>query len=170
MDRNQRRRAARTNHPRNQPGDPFKTAIPRVAIPSTGNIQELESLSPDFISWYAQHRFSVDIEEVLESLTLFFRLYPSFEGGRSITALKSAEVSAKLSSLITHTLFEGVMAAYSLMRFVEFLHAAGRWSGSQESFLAVHGILEDISNARVRIAISYEHIPEHVTTGTADWP
>ena len=164
MDRNQRRRAARTNHPRNQPGDPFKTAIPRVAIPSTGNIQELESLSPDFISWYAQHRFSVDIEEVLESLTLFFRFYPSFEGGRSITALKSAEVSAKLSSLITHTLFEGVMAAYSLMRFVEFLHAAGRWSGSQESFQTLHDILEDILHSEVSVRIRYRQAPEHVPT------
>ncbi|WP_314215606.1 hypothetical protein [Pseudarthrobacter equi] len=170
MDRNQRRRAARTNHPRNQPGDPFKTAIPRVAIPSTGNIQELESLSPDFISWYAQRQFGADIEEVLASLAHFFRFYPEFEGTRSITALDPAEVTAKLISLITHTLLEGVKAALSLMRFVNFLHDSGRWSGSQESFQTLHDILEGISNARVRIAISYEHIPEHVTTETADWP
>jgi len=150
VDRNQRRRAARTNHSRNQPGDPFKAAIPRVAVPSTGNIQELESLSPDFISWYAQHRFSVDIEEVLESLTLFFRFYPSFEGGRSITALKPAEVAERLAALIIHTVHDGVVATYSLMLFLRFLHDSGQWSGNPESYRTVQGILLEIISLDMR--------------------
>ena len=125
-----------------------------MVIPSPGNIRELEALTPDFISWYAQRQFSADIEEVLESLKLFFRFYPETGDNRPITALDPAEVCARLSSLITNTLFEGVMASYSLMRFLDFLHDAGRWSGSQESFLVVHAVLEDISNSKVRVRIS----------------
>jgi hypothetical protein len=166
--RKQGRQAARTNHVRNQPGDPFKAATRRVAIPSPGNVRELEAVAPAFIRWYVQHPFRTDIEEVLESLTRFFRFYPELKGTRAITALEPAEVTAKLTSLMTHALLEGAMATYSLMRFVDFLHDSGLWSGSQESFQTLHGILEDIGCSEVRVMIRHRPIPEHFTTGTAE--
>jgi hypothetical protein len=166
--RKQGRQAARTNHVRNQPGDPFKAATRRVAIPSPGNVRELEAVAPAFITWYVQHPFSADIEEVLESLTRFFRFYPELKGTRAITALEPAEVTAKLTSLMTHALLEGVMATYSLMRFLDFLHDSGRWSGSQEAFQTMHGILEDIGCSEVRVMIRHRPIPDHFTTGTAE--
>ncbi|HEU4666656.1 MAG TPA: hypothetical protein VFS79_03260 [Arthrobacter sp.] len=82
--------------------------------------------------------------------------------------LEPAEVTAKLTSLMTHALLEGVLATYSLMRFLDFLLDSGRWSGSQESFQALHGILEDIGCSEVRVMIRHRPIPDHVPTGTAD--
>ena len=168
MTRKQRRLAARTNYVRNQPGDPLKAATRRVAIPLSGNVRELEAVAPAFIRWYGQHPFSADIEEVMESLICFFRFYPELDATRAITALEPAEVTAKLMSLMTHALLEGVMATYSLMRFLDFLQDSGRWSGSQESFQTLHGILEDIGRSEVRVMIRHRPIPEHFTTGSAE--
>ncbi|MDQ0827337.1 hypothetical protein QFZ60_003510 [Arthrobacter sp. B2I5] len=144
MGRNQRRRAARTNHVRNQPGDPFKAAAPRVAVPPSGNVRELEALAPAFIGWYAEHPFIADVGVVLENLRSFFRYYPEFDEERAITALDPYEFAAKLASLIINAVYEGLAAAYSLMQFLNFLHDSGRWSGSPESYRAVNGILTDI--------------------------
>ena len=168
MTRKQRQLAAQTNHVRNQPGDPFKAATRRVAIPSPGNVRELEALAPAFIRWYVQRPFNADIGEVLESLTGFFRFYPELKGTGAITALEPAEVTAKLTSLMTHALLEGVRATYSLMRFLDFLHDSGRWSGSQESFQTIHGILEDIGSSEVRVIIRHRPIPDHFTKGNAE--
>ena len=168
MARKQGQQAARANHVRNQPGDPFKAATRRVAVPSPGNVRELEAVAPAFITWYVQHPFSADIEEVLESLTRFFRFYPELKGTRAITALEPAEVIAKLTTLMTHALLEGVMATYSLMRLLGFLRDSGRWSGSQESFQTVHGILEDILHSEVQVVIRHRPSPDHATTGTAE--
>lgn len=137
-------------------------------MPSSGNVRELESLAPAFISWYGEHVFRVDLGEVLESLTCFFRFYPEFNETRTITALEPREVAAKLASLITHAVLEGCMATYSLMRFLNFLHDSGRWSGSPESFRAVHGILEDILCSDLRITIRYRPMPDHVPTRTTE--
>jgi hypothetical protein len=103
-----------------------------------------------------------------ESLTRFFRFYPELKGTRAITALQPAEVTAKLTSLMTHGLLEGVRATYSLMRFLDFLQDSGRWSGSQESLQTMHGILEDIGCSEVRVMIRHRPIPDDVTTGTAE--
>ncbi|WP_156386215.1 hypothetical protein [Arthrobacter sp. Soil764] len=168
MARKQGQQAARANHVRNQPGDPFKAATGRVTFPSSGNVRELEALAPAFIEWYGRHQFSADIEEVLESLTHFFRYYPEFDGSRTITALEPAEVIAKLTTLMTHALLDGVMATYSLMRLLGFLRDSGRWSGSQESFQTVHGILEDILHSEVQVVIRHRPITDHATTGTAE--
>ncbi len=125
-------------------------------------------MAPAFIRWYGQHAFSADIEEVMESLTSFFRFYPELDAARAITALEPVEVTAKLTSLMTHALLEGVMATYSLMRFLDFLQDSGRWSGSQESFQTMHGILGDILCSEVRVMIRHRPIPEHFTTGSAE--
>ncbi|WP_307430937.1 hypothetical protein [Pseudarthrobacter defluvii] len=101
-------------------------------------------------------------------MTRFFRFYPELEGARAITALEPAEATAKLMSLITHALLEGVMATYSLMRFLDFLHDSGRWSGSQESFQTLHGILEDIVHSEVQVIIRHRPLPDHATTGTVE--
>jgi hypothetical protein len=166
--RNQRRRAARANHVCNQPGDPFKAAKQTVPIPSSGNLRELDALAPAFIEWYSQHGFGAEVREVLESLTLFFRFYPEFGETRAITALEPSEVAAKLTSLILNTVYEGITATYCLMQFLRFLTETGRWSGDQESFQAVRGILADIICLDVRATLYTTRLPEHVTTGTTE--
>jgi hypothetical protein len=142
--RNQRRRAARTHHLRNQPGDPFKNANPDVVRPSPSNVRELETLAPAFTSWYGERPFIADVGAVLDNLKSFFRYYPAFDENRAITALDPYEVAARLASLIINAVYEGLAAAYSLMQFLNFLHDSGRWSGSPESYRAVNGILTDI--------------------------
>jgi hypothetical protein len=54
------------------------------------------------------------------------------------------------------------------MRFLDFLHDSGRWSGSQESFQTIHGILEDIGSSEVRVIIRHRPIPDHFTKGNAE--
>jgi hypothetical protein len=115
-----------------------------VAIPSSGNLRELEALAPAFICWYVQRPFSTDVKEVLASLELFFRFYPEIGERRSITALEPGEVAARLAALIINTVQPGLVATYSLMQFLGFLHDSGRWSGNPESYRAVQGILFDI--------------------------
>ncbi|MDQ0798498.1 hypothetical protein [Arthrobacter sp. SLBN-112] len=115
-----------------------------MAVPSSGNVHELETLAPAFICWYVQRPFSTDVEEVLASLKLFFRFYPEIGENRSITALDPAEVAARLASLIIHTVYEGIVATYSLTTFLRFLHDSGRWSGNPESYRAVNSILTGI--------------------------
>jgi hypothetical protein len=125
-----------------------------VAIPSSGNVRELEALTPAFISWYVQHPFIADVGAVLENLKNFFRYYPEFDENRAITALDPYEVAEKIASLVINAVYEGFAAAYSLMQFLHFLHDSGRWSGSSESYRAVNGILTDIiwldTSARLR--------------------
>jgi hypothetical protein len=104
----------------------------------------LEALAPAFICWYVQRPFSTDVKEVLASLELFFRFYPEMGERRSITALKPGEVAARLATLIINTVQPGLVATYSLMQFLGFLHDSGRWSGNPESYRAVQGILLDI--------------------------
>jgi hypothetical protein len=165
--RKQGRQAARTNHVRNQPGDPFKASAPQVATPSSGNVRELETLAPAFICWYVQRPFSTDVEEVLASLKLFFRFYPESGEKRSITALDPAEVAARLASLIIHTVYEGIVATYSLTTFLRFLHDSGRWSGKPESYRAVNGILTDIICLDMRSAPGGAETANVATTAPA---
>ena len=115
-----------------------------MAVPSSGNVRELETLVPAFICWYVQRPFSTEVEEVLASLKLFFRFYPEIGENRSIAALDPAEVAARLASLIIHTVYEGIVATYSLTTFLRFLHASGGWSGNPEAYRALNGILTDI--------------------------
>jgi hypothetical protein len=114
----------------------------------------LEALAPVFISWYSQYPCITDVEDVLGSLKLFFRFYPEIGENRSITALDPAEVAARLSSLIIHTVSEGVKATYSLMQFLRFLEDSGLWSGNPESKRAVNGILSDIICLDMRATLS----------------
>ncbi|MDQ1053312.1 hypothetical protein QE394_001240 [Arthrobacter sp. SORGH_AS 212] len=121
-----------------------------MTSPAPGNIRELESLAPAFICWYVQHPFRTDVEEVLASLILFFRFYPEIGENRSITALKPAEVAERLAALIIHTVHDGVVATYSLMLFLHFLHDSGQWSGNPESYRTVQGILLEIISLDMR--------------------
>ena len=168
MGRNQRRRAARTNHVRKQPRDAFKAAVPKVAVPLSDNVRELETLAPAFICWYVQRPFSTDVEEVLASLKLFFRFYPEAGESRSITALDPAEVAARLVSLIINTAHAGLVATYSLMQFLKFLQDSGRWCGNPESYRAVCGILTDIICLDVRSTPSGAETAAGVTASPAD--
>ncbi len=158
-----------TNEPGAEPTRrPVQSRHPKSGNSITRHVRELEALAPAFIRWYVQRPFNADIGEVLESLTGFFRFYPELKGTGAITALEPAEVTAKLTSLMTHALLEGVRATYSLMRFLDFLHDSGRWSGSQESFQTIHGILEDIGSSEVRVIIRHRPIPDHFTKGNAE--
>ena len=144
MGRNQRRRAARTNHVCIQSGDQRKATTTDVVPPSSSNVRELEALAPACIGWYGEHPFIADVGVVLENLKCFFRYYPEFDEKRAITALDPYEFAERLASLIISAVYEGLAAAYSLMQFMNFLHDSGRWSGSSESYRAVNGILTDI--------------------------
>ncbi|MGC0238640.1 hypothetical protein [Arthrobacter sp. SD76] len=114
----------------------------------------MEALTPAFMSWYVQHPFSTDADEVLAGLKLFFRFYPEIGENRSIAALDPAEVAAGLASLIIHTVHEGVLATYSLMQFMRFLEDSGLWSGNPESYRAVTGVLTDIICLDMRARVS----------------
>jgi hypothetical protein len=80
----------------------------------------------------------------------------------------TSRVRIKADITHDHALLEGVMAIYSLMRFLDFLQDSGRWSGSQESFQRMHGILGDILCSEVLVMIRHRPIPEHFTTGSAE--
>ena len=151
--RKQRRLAARRKPARKQAGSPVKGTRRETAPASPGNVSELQALAPAFACWYREHWFRTDVRVVLESLTLFFRFYPASKGSGAITALEPADVAVRLASLILGTLHEGITATYCMMQFLRFLRDSGRWSGDEESFRAVHGILTDIIGLDLRVAL-----------------
>ncbi|KQR04842.1 hypothetical protein ASF72_00040 [Arthrobacter sp. Leaf141] len=140
------------HHARCQPGNPFVNADQHVVLPSPANVRELEALTPAFIRWFRAGPGNPDATFVVEHLAFFFRFYPRDEETSSITALHPENVAAKMASLLLHTVQEGIVAMYCLMHFVEFLRDSSRWTGDQESFRAVHGLLTDFICIDLRAA------------------
>jgi hypothetical protein len=124
--------------------NPALNVKPEVALASTRNIRELDSLTPAFVRWYAGQQYRTDVRVVLQHLTGFFHDYPESNRTGPITALEPTEVAPKVATLILGSVDEGVIATICLHEFVLFLGDSGLWTGSQESYRGLDGFLREI--------------------------
>jgi hypothetical protein len=123
---------------------PALNVKPEVALASTRNIREIDSLTPAFVRWYAGQQYRTDVRVVLQHLTGFFHDYPESNRTGPITALEPTEVAPEIATLILDSVNEGVIATICLHEFLLFLRDSGRWTGSLESYRGLYGFLREI--------------------------
>jgi hypothetical protein len=110
---------------------PALNVKPEVALASTRNIREIDSLTPAFVRWYAGQQYRTDVRVVLQHLTGFFHDYPESNRTGPITALEPTEVAPEIATLILDSVNEGVIASICLHEFLLFLRDSGRWTGTR---------------------------------------
>ncbi|EMY33917.1 hypothetical protein D477_012340 [Arthrobacter crystallopoietes BAB-32] len=131
---------------RNRSGDPRKKAAGQGAI-SLGFVRAeraLDPLLPDFVDWFAQDLGPAE-EAVayLDIMKAVAATYSDATGDASVTGFDPDHVSGLLAAIEATDPDEAVVVFEAFHCFIDFLHATGRWSRSEEDYQAVHAMLSD---------------------------
>ncbi len=76
---------------------------------------------------------------VLEQLTAFLPIYTEISGGAPVTAMDPGRIARFVESFDDAD-FASFFCA-SLFEYLHFLRDTGRWSGSEERYRNLHGVL-----------------------------
>ena len=93
-----------------------------------------------FVRWHRQHGMLPELP-VLEQLTAFLLIYTEISGGAPVTAMDPRRITKFVESFDDPNADLASFFCASLFEYLHFLRDTGRWSGSEERYRTLHGIL-----------------------------
>lgn len=135
MAKKPRRRPARRSTGGHQAGNPAG----RPGSRTSRHDQALGSLIA-FVGWHREHGILPELP-VLEQLTAFFPIYTEISGGAPVTAMDPGRIARYVESFDAPDADFASFLCASLFEYLHFLRDTGRWSGSEERYRNLHGVL-----------------------------